>query len=166
MNSNNKTKKIILVGATGTGKSTLIDKLISKVKNVCIFDPQNEYEGRGGFFVPEIDDFLKYVTTLKNTFIVFEEATIFFTSRSNVREVRKILVSCRHDNNSIVFVFHSLDQVPDSVKSLCDYLILFYTNDSVSKVKRKFSHDINVTNAFLKLKKSGKIPGKYLTIKL
>ena len=163
-NNNTSTKKIILVGATGTGKSTLVEKIISKVKNKAIFDPNDEYEG--GLFFRDIEDFLKHALTLKNTLIVFEEATLFFTSRSNVKEVRELLVSCRHDNNSIIFVFHSLDQVPDAIKSLCDTMILFYTSDYVSKVKRKFSHDTNVISAFMKLKKEGKKPGNYVQIKL
>jgi len=141
-------KAIIICGQTGTGKTTVAKSILSKVytDKLLIYDINNEYtefqsNEVENVLTPEshsVDEFLDIAKNSSGKLILFEEATIFFDSRSNPDAVRDILVKKRHRQNFVIFVFHSLRKVPNNIIDLCNYLYLLPTNDSLELVKRKF----------------------------
>lgn len=133
-------KAFIIVGATGSGKSTLIKSLIKPVPLSClhIYDVNAEYFPRAE--LPRMEDFLKKAKTLKETVMIFEEATIFFSNRGSNKEMRELLVRKRHAQNCIILVFHSIRYIPFYIYDLCNLVFVFRTNDSDDLVISK--HEI------------------------
>ena len=100
-----------------------------------------------------IDDFLKTVKNAVNSCIIFEEATAFFSNKGiNSKILMDLQVRKRHTNNVIVFVFHSLRQIPVEIFDFCNYLILFNTNDRADIVISKFKHNPDILETFYKVK--------------
>lgn len=155
-------KAFIIVGNTGTGKTTVVKKLISQIytDKLLIYDVQNEYQefdnGNGSVIKSidmEIEEFVALADKSKGKCIVFEESTIFFNSRGTDKKVEKILVDKRHHFNMIVFVFHSLRKVPASLFDVSNYLVLLPTNDTEELIKRKFEGMAGIIEATQKTEK-------------
>ncbi len=137
----------ISVGRTRTGKTTYTKKILSEVyendpnREIYIYDVNKEH----GEFYPEpfvpFDIFMKKIKNVKNSFIVIEEASIFFESKGVDKELKELLVKKRHDNNIIYLNFHSFGMIPNYVFHLIDYVTVFKTNDSYTKVKGKFDNE-------------------------
>lgn len=134
----------IIVGATGTGKTTFVKKLLVKVRNkqsLFVYDINQEYTD----FYPEpllsFDEFIKNMSKLSNSVQVYEEATIFLDARSTNEYLRSVLVRKRHQNNYVFLNFHSLRQVPLWVYNLSTHITVFKTNDSENLVKSRFQDD-------------------------
>lgn len=135
-----------IVGKRKSGKTTFVKEYLkrhlSKQKKY-IFDIQNDY-----FDIPNAvnittgdkEQFLNLVEYVKNSVIVFEEATAFLSTQSNEMRLRKILVSSSpsHNNNIIFFCFHSLRFLPPYLIDLVDYFVIYKTNDLPQKVRAKF----------------------------
>lgn len=144
---NGKTREVLgklylIIGFAGSGKSTLTRKLINH-KNQLIFDVNNEYklpfdnklpQSR---FIGDYDEFVEVSEKKKNTFVVFEDATGFFSGRVNTKTMRAI-VKRRHQNNNYLFLFHSIHQVPKGLFLHANYLAIFKTNDIIEDVLKKF----------------------------
>lgn len=139
---------IIITGGTGTGKSTYVKKLLSKVNpsRIILFDLNNEYPKNYSIdnfnysSFNAIDNFCEVACTAKNSVIVFEEATVFFSNRGNNQKIISMLISKRHKKNILIFIFHSLRSIPRYIFDYSNKLILFKTNDSFEVVKSKFNH--------------------------
>lgn len=145
-------KVVINVGGTGAGKTTYTKKLLKKHKGLkLIFDPNKEY-GQESITMSEFIDQGKIA---KNTLIVFEEATIFFSTSGTDMAIKELLVKKRHTNNFYIFNFHALSQVPLYILMFCDYFVLFKTNDQIAQVERKFKGNPEVFRAFSKVRNSG-----------
>jgi len=147
-------KSIIVVGGTGTGKTTLIKERLKNVdkRSLHLYDVNNEYtefytEPFGSF-----ERFAKKAQRLNDAVIVFEEATIFLSNKGSNSQVRDILVRKRHTNCTIFFVFHSLRSVPRWVYDLSNFVVLLKTNDSESSVVSRFEDD-RFTQVFLRVQK-------------
>lgn len=158
---NKSTGKVIaVVGMTGTGKSTEVKNILSRSRGhkQYIFDIQREYGSGGTYFDwdgtnkpflcknqykgkidPEGVEFSETVVKLKNSVIVFEEATIFLSYGRNA-DVKQMLVSRRHDNNLIILCFHALHMIPKYVRSMIDFLVLKPTGDSPKQVADLLMH--------------------------
>ncbi len=141
----------IIVGTTGTGKTTFLKNRIANVKESALFlyDVNNEY-GKGEK-LSKFEDFLKQATKLRESVICFEEATIFFGNKSDSREMVELLVRKRHTNNTIFLVFHSLRSVPKNIAELVNGIFLFHTNDSVNGIDTKFKNK-DITDAYNRIK--------------
>ena len=102
---------ITIIGYTGQGK-TLTTKALIKGKKALIFDVNNEYEGFG-YCDKNLDKekFLNVALQVKNTCIVFEDATGFFSGKGE-DNLRRLLVNKRHTNNTYIFLFHSIQDTP------------------------------------------------------
>lgn len=140
-------KVYIIVGARGSGKSTIIKNLIKNVDKDRLFcyDVQTEY-GLGDFeSLPDIDDFLTLMLPAKNSVIIYEEATAFFSNRGSNKAMRKHLIDARHRNNQIFLVFHSIRSIPLYIYDLSDYVYVLQTRDKFSFVESK--HEV-LLNAF------------------
>lgn len=141
---------IIVVGGTGTGKTTFVHEKLRKVNknSLFIYDVNNEYkEFTRGNPLPDREVFTDLGMNTENGVFVFEEATIYFKNKSTDEKLTEILVRKRHTNNTIFLVFHSLGSIPKYIYQLSNYIVLFKTNDSVSDVKQKFGRE-NFINAF------------------
>ena len=150
-------KAIVIVGMTGTGKSTYVkNNILLKVpfNNQLIFDVNNEYKNFNTFKEIDIFKFMQTAKVVNNKLVLFEEATIFFSNKGVSMDLFNILVRKRHQNNTLVFVFHSLRRVPLDILDMVDYLVLFKTNDNPSIINSKFKDTEKITSAFLIVNKS------------
>lgn len=166
---NNNAKSIAIVGQTGTGKNFCLEnEILAKMPNIkkYIADVNNEYNIP--FF--GIDDFMRKlikteikningekienkIVLAKNSLIIFDEATNFFDSHRS-EDVVHLLVGKRHDNNFIVFLFHSLADLPPYIKRKLDFIFLKKTGDDEKTVVNKFGKDSKIHRAFNELKNS------------
>ena len=150
-------KAFLVVGGTGTGKSTFTEGCLKQVNKsaILLYDVNNEnrYKPYVTGPLPTIETFVEKTTTVQNAFIVYEEATIFFSNRSSNDSLREILVRKRHTNNTVFLLFHSLRTIPRYVYDLCNYVILFKTNDSRGLVESKFN-DERLTACFLRVQQN------------
>lgn len=79
---------------------------------------------------------------LKNTFIIFEDATKYIGSKLTT-DVRKFVLDSKQKNLDLVFVFHSLMAIPPELIRISDILILFKTNDAKLPAKYDSWPDID-----------------------
>ena len=141
-----KYRGIVIVGQTGSGKTTEVKKLLNSYPgNKIVYDVNKEYAN--GIFM-DFDKFLPVVKEIQNSMIVFEEATIFFSNKGDTAEIRKMLIRKRHQNNVLIFCFHTMQQVPLNILVNCNLLILGKTNDNVELVRKKFKGNDNILTAF------------------
>lgn len=128
----------LIVGSRGAGKSTFNKERIKGYPRdrLHIHDIQREY------FPDEplipVANFLEGVNTKRNSFILFEEATIFFPNRGYDKKMVELLVSARHRGNIIHLVYHSISAIPEYIYNLADYMILFRTKDKRYKIESMF----------------------------
>lgn len=144
---------IIIVGATGTGKTTFVKERLKNVHSTALhlYDINKEY---GDFYKQPFTSFEKFTTAAQkktDSVLVFEEATIFLSNRSSNDGLRDILVRKRHANNTIFLVFHSLRTIPRYIFDLSNYVVLFKTNDSETLVQQRFENEL-LTACFLRVK--------------
>lgn len=149
-------KAFLIVGGTGRGKTSFVARCLSKVNKtaIALYDVNNEtaykpYTLAGD--LPTIEAFTEKTTRLRDAVIVYEEATIFFSNRGNNDSLREILVRKRHTNNTIFLVFHSLRNIPRYVYDLCNFVVLFKTNDSGKLVDANFQ-DERLSTCFERVK--------------
>lgn len=135
-------KAILIVGARGTGKTTTTKKLLAKVheKSRIVLDINNEYKDMYPHPFIGFEDFAKKLPNVKDAFIVIEEATISLSNRGYNKDIADTLVRARHNNNTIVLVYHSLRSIPKYVFDLCNVVILHKTGDN-KKTVEDFEND-------------------------
>lgn len=146
-------KCIVIVGTTGTGKTTTVCNILKEVDiPKIIFDVNNEekYKSFKNLWDKNLDfeSFVKKATTFKNSCIVFEEATIFFSHAGSTTDIKKLLVQKRHTKNLLIFNFHSLRNVPLFILDFCDLLVLGKTNDNRKNIETKFKDFTEIYQAF------------------
>lgn len=142
----------ICIGKRGCGKTTLSKELLSKrPKNMpcIIYDINNEYGKEYPEPFVDFDVFLNKISDeeVRRTYILIEEATIFFSTRSRYEEMMNVLVRPRHTENIIQLNFHSFSSVPKNIYHLLDYVTVFKTNDSLKDVTDRFDNP-NVIAAY------------------
>ena len=146
---------ILIVGAKGTGKTTAVKNAIQAAGlPVFIYDINQEY---GSLPVPSMDEFTEQASRLKRCTIVFEEATIFFSTRGRSENLLKILVQSRHNKTITILVLHSLRAVPVYILELSNAMILKNTNDNPTAVEGKFGDFPEIIEAFRENKKTAEI---------
>lgn len=130
-------KCVVIVGNTGTGKTTLLKKIIDNSQQLkFIYDVNNEYSCIGAKKEVSFKDFLMEATKKRNTLICFEEATIFFRHAKNSEEILNLLVRKRHTQNNIILNFHAIHQIPLFVFDFVNFLILKKTNDHEKNIQK------------------------------
>jgi hypothetical protein len=149
-------KAIIIVGNTGRGKTTAAVKALKKgiieKRKIFVFDPNNDYKE---FYKKEFTDEFEFCESVKNvynSFILFEEATIFFSNKGSNKILTSLLVRKRHQNNTVVLLFHSLRSIPVYIFELSNYLILYKTADRENLIEKKFDAFPEIIQTFKKLK--------------
>ena len=158
-------QSIIIVGTNGTGKTTYIKERLKNVNksSLLLYDVNNEYSEFYDKPFVKMEEFLEEATKVNNSVIVFEEATIFFSNRSTIEEMRELLVRRRHTKNMLFLVFHSIRSVPRDIMDMSNYLVLKYSNDSPKFIERKFENE-DIDNAVLELKETNKKGDSFHTI--
>lgn len=132
----------ISVGRRKTGKTTFSKMMLEKSdKPKIIYDVNQEYTDIYDEPFEDFETFMDRVVELKNHYILFEEATIFFDTRANYFQMKNLLVRARHTNNTIQLNFHSFKSVPKNIYNLLDYVAVFKTNDTEKDIKEKFDHE-------------------------
>lgn len=144
---------IMSVGKKKTGKTTQTKKVLTDIYNndpqreIYIYDINKEYSD----FYPEkfviFESFMNKIKDEKKSFLLIEEATIFFNNRSVSKELQRLLVTTRHDDNIIYLNFHSWRSVPRYIMDMVDYVRVFKTNDSIELVEKKTDNP-NVLKAY------------------
>ena len=129
----------IIVGATNTGKSTLVKSLIKRANKSALFiyDVNNEYKDFFPYPFVDFETFINSATRIKNAVLVIEEATIFLNNRGSCDALKEILVRKRHTNVAIFLVFHSMRSIPRYIYELSNYITIFKTNDSADMTAKE-----------------------------
>ncbi len=135
----------ICIGRRGCGKTTMSKKLLDERPvnmPVIIYDINNEYANYYQEDFLEFPVFLQKISDekIRKTYILIEEATIFFSTRSRFEEMMNVLVRARHTGNIIQLNFHSFSSVPKNIYHLLDYVVVFKTNDSEKDVTDRFDN--------------------------
>lgn len=146
---------IIIAGKTGQGKSEVVKSLIQSAP--ChVFDLYNEYgqrtkyEGqkplnlssdpknpRSRHISGDFEKFAVEASTMKERVIVYEEATGFLEGKVG-SIFKRTITNKMFTKNVYVFIFHTITDIPPAIMRLCDYLVLFKTNDERYSVERKY----------------------------
>lgn len=138
-------KVIGIIGKKKVGKTTLTAHLIKKFArpNTYIYDVNNEYTRKFGCnndykgnYSP--DDFLSNISNVKNSLVVFEEATTYLSTKGREKILLDFIYRSRHTNNVVILVFHSLADFPRYIYSGTDFIGLFKTNDLRGSLDNKF----------------------------
>lgn len=147
---------IIIAGMTGEGKSEFVKQYIGEKRNAFVMDVQNEYgrltkypgqkpvnlsdnvnDRRSRYIGGDFKEFLRIVKTKRNTICVFEEATAFLEGRIGI-EMRQILINKMFTKNVYILLFHSISAIPPRILQLCNYVVLYRTNDESYQVEKKY----------------------------
>lgn len=151
----------LIVGDTGTGKTTHIKGLI-KGKRHIVNDINGEYgDPSKPSICPPIDEYILSVMPLRDTVIVYEEATMCFGQWGNPKLVMEQLVRKRHTGNYYIFAFHHIRQVPVWVFDFANFITLKKTGDEYRTMYRKYGGNTKVMDAWREVMQS---PDPYYTV--
>lgn len=142
---------IVIAGRQDTGKTTFAKTLIQAGRPVFVYDFRAEY---GGKAKQPFGEFIKQANNKRETTIIIEEATVFLSNRGDNEDVKNLLAGRSHDGNTIVIIFHSLRTVPTYILDLCDYYVLFKTNDNEQLISNKFKFNDQLLEDFQTVKQS------------
>lgn len=152
-------KCISIIGRKRTGKTTLTASIIQKFSrpSTYIFDINNEYSRKFGIkndYTGEIspDKFLDKVFQVKNSCIVFEEATSYLSVKGREEKLVNIITRSRHTNNLILLIFHSVADLPPYIYRHSEYCVLFKTNDFRNTLDGKFRKDAQFIHVYDRVK--------------
>lgn len=103
-----------------------------------MYDRRREYnkpEDNGMWSIYyDLEFFKSELPNITEACIVIEEAT-GFVSYFKELELTDIIIGAQHNRNSIIFVFHSVSDIPVYIERLSDWLIITKTNDDLEKLK-------------------------------
>jgi DNA helicase HerA-like ATPase len=146
----------LVIANTGRGKSTVAKQLLKNARiekrEILVYDPNKEHsEFYAGKFTNR-DEFLMLCSKKINSFILIEEATIFFSNKGRSDILTDLLVRKRHSNNKIVLLFHSLRSVPTYILELTNFVVLFKTADRENYINKIFEGYDDILGAYNILK--------------
>lgn len=134
-NANKVGGVICVIGGTGTGKTPFVKKLLaqSNFLNKLVYDPRREYSLDDYTVFYKLKYFKEKVSEARGAAIVVEEATGFISSFKDI-ELTEWMIASEHNNNFVVFVFHTLMDAPKYVLNKCKFVQLFKTGDEPKDV--------------------------------
>lgn len=146
-------KAIVLIGEQGRGKSTEAKNILDNFshKDLYCYDINGDYKNYRNNKIkglPSMEQFLQICDHVKNSVIVFEEATIFFDNKSRSETIVNLLVRNFHTKNVVIFLFHSLRSVPVNIMDFVQFIKIFHTNDRYTLIKNKFKDDSDLIEVF------------------
>lgn len=114
---------------------------------VPVIEYQNFSRWRSGLyrcFDSDTDSIMKEIQLhLKNTLITFEDATKYIGSRLTP-DMKKFVLDSKQKNLDLIFIFHSLAQIPPDLVRVADTLTLFKTNEGIPRLEKYPFPDIPV----------------------
>tara|TARA_R100000664_G_scaffold32108_1_gene46528 strand:+ start:1670 stop:2221 length:552 start_codon:yes stop_codon:yes gene_type:complete len=139
----------IIVGTNGTGKTTLLNKLINeKGGKSLVIDPDGmewqhieeippekageNFSGQAKILAPTSED-LEHLLEFQNGSLVLDDCRFYLKSRME-ESIRRILIRRRHNSVDVFAVAHGLTEVPASFYTFATHLICFKTNDSLKRL--------------------------------
>jgi nucleoside-triphosphatase THEP1 len=153
-NAGRSNKVILIIGQAEVGKTTLVLSIINgQVKKVCIYDVNNEEKyqgfplmeiadiprwkaGKYRVFTDEEDELFNMLYDKRygvNMMAVFEEATGYLINIVP-KTIRKLVTSRRHRNMDLVFIFHSIADIPPFLLRMSNFITFFKTEDSIDNL--------------------------------
>ena len=131
-------KAYAIAGRPGAGKTFLTKHLVALIGvPPFVYDTNREW---GAKHLPEMEAFLDQCLKRTNSVLVFEDATVFFSTTGSDRKLKRLLVAKRHSRNTIFLLFHGLRQIPLYVLDLVNGVIVLRTNDAQANVESRFSN--------------------------
>ena len=140
----------IIVGTNGTGKTTLLNKLITeKGGKSLIADPDGmewshveeipaekcgELKSGQARILAPIPDDLEHLINFQNGSLVLDDCRFYLKPRME-ESIRRILIRRRQNSIDIFAVAHGLTDVPASFYTFATHLICFKTNDSLVRLR-------------------------------
>ena len=179
-------KVINVIGSKGEGKTWYVhNKILPNAKQVLVYDLYNEYRYRIANteediiymqkrrVLPHKMDFKELLHIMenddfKNNLVILEDCTIYMDGHMYHKDIRKLLVAARHTNNTIVMLWHSLDDFirPRPVFINSDYVVLYKTIEPEEhKLYRKFKSRPQLLRAYEEIQKRD-VKNTYKVIKL
>ena len=155
-----QTKRIVIIGTNGTGKTTLLHKIVQNAQQkTLIITPYenewNELDPNGNELYPinelrTADDYnftgiqrhvfdpdrtLKRIALFTRGLIVFDDCRVYLDARTD-KIIHQILMSSRQRMIDEIFVAHGFTEVPPKVFTFATEYFLFRTEDNINR--RKF----------------------------
>ena len=152
---------MVVVGKQHVGKTTFVEQSLvlpfvekNGLDDLHIYDVQKDWAAYYRKPKVHFEDFILQVKDLKNSMIVFEEATLFFKHQSKSEKyITEMLVDLFHSGNMIILNFHTFRKVPHYVADLTQYFTIFKTDDTVEVIEDKFDNP-KITAAFLQVQQN------------
>lgn len=148
----------IYVAGRYRGKTTLMIKDTKNVPNDRLY--YNEFHGDSWNTARRLkrkfmshDDFLEFVSTLRDCVVVFEDASAIFKLMLSKKAI-EVLARCRNEGVTILMAFHSFRKIPNDILDMIDGLVIFGTEDKEHHVIAKTDNP-KVLEAFHIIRKSG-----------
>ena len=158
-NNSNKFRQslfFIICGTNGTGKTTLLNKLIGNLeKKVLVCDPDgmewNHYsviniddvgkfkKGKARILAPNSED-LDYLIDFQNGCLILDDCR-YYVKSSIEESIRRVLIRRRQNSVDVFAVAHGLSEIPPTFWTFSTHLILFKTNDSMVRVRNAMDGD-------------------------
>lgn len=138
--------KIILVGASGMGKTTEIKRHIAKSKKTKLGYAliSQDFEG----VIPIERDFKTFVdkaVKMKNTMFIIDEASTALpneqpdaTKNTFERNLKIFFLNSRKCNNVVFIVYHTMREVPVWLIAYANYFLRFNTSDQLQHQLTRF----------------------------
>lgn len=155
----------IISGTNGTGKTTLLKKLISNKKRTLIVDADGyEFSNVATIDVQDIDRIkkgkkariiaptpkdLEELTNFTNGNLVLDDCRYYIKARIE-ESIRRLFVRRRQHNIDIFAVAHSLNEIPPTFWTFATHLVLFKTKDNADRLKQNFPRYDDVLKGHIK----------------
>lgn len=160
MPTNREAKLTLILGAKGTGKTTLLDEIIKTAKErVLICTPDEiewqqytatqllrpadfDFQGVRKFIFTNLGkkDFFNNgmrVNCFTRGFLVFDDCRLFFKGYEYEKEIfRNLIIRQRHKMRDIFLVAHGFKEIPPFFFTYTTDIILFRTTDDISARKK------------------------------
>ena len=154
-----QTKRIVIIGTNGTGKTTLLHRIVhNAAQKTLIITPHdnewNETDPNGNELYPlnplrcaadfnftgiqkhvfDPDHTLKRLRGFTRGLLVFDDCRAYLEARTD-REIHRLLISSRQNMIDEIFVAHGFTEVPPKVFTFATEYFLFRTEDNISRLK-------------------------------
>lgn len=128
---------ICVVAGTGQGKTTLARRMVSGLKNVRVYNLNNEevWKDFSSVAYVEPEEFISMIEGLPGTYVL-EDAAAFLSTRSESKPLKRMLAAKRHTPQNFVLLFHALCQIPKWLFTYVDIVHLGVTKDRPEDVRK------------------------------
>lgn len=145
-----------IVGAKKAGKTTLAKKLVKAMLpgdpgRLMVFDKNREW----GHPLRTMAEFIEEARKARGRVIVWEDATIFFSTTGRNEGLLDVMTAARHTRNTSLLLFHSLRSVPLYVLDQLDGVFILPTRDLPDKVTKRFGDWPDVVEAWQEVQAEG-----------